>query len=107
MLGKMITGKISYQSLGGPITIFEGAGNSLNTGILPFLSFVAFISIAIGVINILPIPGLDGGHVLFYLIELIIRRPIERRTQELMFRLGFIALIMLAIQAIANDIMRI
>lgn len=107
MLGKMITGKISFQSLGGPITIFEGAGTSLNTGILPFLSFIAFISIAIGVINILPIPGLDGGHILIYIIEFIIRRPIAQRTQELMFRLGLIALIVLAIQALANDIMRI
>jgi len=107
MLGKMITGKISFQSLGGPITIFEGAGNSLNAGILAFLSFIAFISIAIGVINIIPIPGLDGGHILIYLIEFIIRRPIAQRTQELMFRLGLIALVVLAVQALANDIMRI
>jgi len=107
MLKKMVTGKISLQSLGGPITIFEGAGDSLNTGILPFLSFVAFISIAIGVINIIPIPGLDGGHLLIYCIEFIIKRPISSRTQELMFRLGFIILIVLAIQAVANDLMRI
>lgn len=107
MLKKMLTGKISFQSLGGPITIFEGAGTSLNTGLLPFLSFIAFISIAIGVINILPIPGLDGGHILFYLIEFIIRRPIPARTQELIIRLGLIVLIVLAIQALANDIMRI
>jgi regulator of sigma E protease len=106
-LGKMLTGKISYQSLGGPITIFEGAGSSLNNGITPFLSFIAFISIAIGVINILPIPGLDGGHILIYLIELIIRRPLALRTQELMIRFGFIILIVLAVQAITNDIMRI
>lgn len=107
MLKKMVTGKISLQSLGGPITIFEGAGNSLNTGILPFLNFVAFISIAIGVINVIPIPGLDGGHLLIYFIEFIIKRPVSPRTQELMFRLGFIALIVLAIQAITNDLMRI
>jgi regulator of sigma E protease len=107
MLGKMLTGKVSFQSLGGPITIFEGAGSSLNAGIVAFLSFIAFISIAIGVINIIPIPGLDGGHILIYLIEFIIRRPIAQRTQELMFRLGLIALVVLAVQALANDIMRI
>jgi regulator of sigma E protease len=107
MLEKMITGKISFQSLGGPITIFEGAGSSLNTGLLPFLSFIAFVSIAIGVINIIPIPGLDGGHILIYLIEFVIRRPIAQRTQEFVFRLGLIVLVVLAIQALANDIMRI
>jgi regulator of sigma E protease len=107
MLKKMLTGQISFQSLGGPITIFQGAGTSLNSGILPFLSFIAFISIAIGVINIIPIPGLDGGHLLIYIIELIIRRPLSVPAQELMFRIGFILLVLLAVQAITNDVMRI
>ncbi|HLB58355.1 MAG TPA: RIP metalloprotease RseP, partial [Gammaproteobacteria bacterium] len=64
LLGKMLTGKISFQSLGGPITIFETAGAALNAGIVSFSSFLAFLSISIGIINVLPIPGLDGGHLL-------------------------------------------
>lgn len=107
LLGKMLTGKISLQGLGGPITIFESAGNALNNGILPFISFLAFFSIAIGVINIIPIPGLDGGHVLFYVIELIIQRPLSVRTQTLLLKLGMIFLLILMTQAIVNDVMRL
>lgn len=106
-LGKMLTGKVSLQSLGGPITIFESAGSALNIGIIPFMNFLAFISIAIGAINILPIPGLDGGHLLFYVIELIRGRPLSENAQLLFFRLGFIALILLLIQAMVNDILRL
>ena len=104
---KMLTGKVSVQSLGGPITIFESAGSALNVGILPFFTFLAFLSIAIGAINLLPIPGLDGGHLLFYLIEVIIRRPLTVRWQLLLIRIGFIVLILLMIQALVNDILRL
>lgn len=107
LLGKMLTGKISLQGLGGPITIFESAGTALNNGILPFISFLAFFSIAIGVINVLPIPGLDGGHLLIYFIEFIIRRPLSLRLQMLLLRLGIIALFILITQALVNDIQRI
>jgi regulator of sigma E protease len=105
--GKLITGKVSFSSLGGPITIFSSAGAALNNGILPFLSFLAFLSIAIGLINILPIPGLDGGHLLFHVIESIIRRPISQRVYVLFYRLGFIILLLLIVQALANDILRL
>ncbi len=107
LLGKMLTGKISLQGLGGPITVFESAGTALNHGILPFISFLAFFSIAIGVINVLPIPGLDGGHLLIYFIEFIIRKPLSFRVQTLLFRLGIIILLMLVTQALVNDIMRL
>lgn len=106
LLGKLVTGKVSLQSLGGPITIFESAGTALNTGIAPFISFLAFLSIAIGVINILPIPGLDGGHLLFYFIEFVIRRPLSQNFQLLLFRFGMIFLFLLLVQALVNDIMR-
>ncbi len=106
VIGKMLTGKISVQSLGGPITIFESAGNALNQGMTPFCGFLAFLSISIGIINILPIPGLDGGHLLFQLIEFIRRKPVSERVQGLFFRLGFIALMVLMVQALVNDIMR-
>ena len=107
VFGKMITGKISLESLGGPITIFESAGSALNTGILPFLSFLAFLSISIGIINIIPIPGLDGGHLLFQLIEFVIRRPLAKNVQMLLYRFGLIALLLLMVQALVNDLMRL
>lgn len=107
LLGKMLTGKVSLQGLGGPITVFESAGTALNNGILPFISFLAFFSIAIGVINVLPIPGLDGGHLLFYFIEFITRKPLSLGIQTLFFRLGIIALLLLVTQALVNDIMRL
>lgn len=107
LLGKMITGKVSLLSIGGPISIFQGAGTAFHTGVLPFFSFLAFLSIAIGVINILPIPGLDGGHLLFYCIEFMTRRPVSPALQNLFIRFGLILLMLLLAQAISNDIMRL
>jgi regulator of sigma E protease len=107
VIGKMITGKVSLHSLGGPITIFESAGSALNQGLIPFLGFLAFLSISIGFINVIPIPGLDGGHLLFQLIEFIMRRPISERVQILFYRIGMILLLMLIVQAVTNDIMRL
>ncbi len=106
-IGKLLTGKASMQSLGGPIAIFQGAGSAFQEGIAPFLGFLAFLSISIGIINIFPIPGLDGGHVLFQLIELIIRRPIPERVMNICYRLGLILLLLLISQAIVNDIHRL
>jgi len=94
------------QSLGGPISIFQTAGTALNQGITPFLSFLAFISISIGIINIFPIPGLDGGHLLFQAIEAILKRPIPPRVMELCYRLGFIVLFLLIFQSVINDVLR-
>ncbi|MDR3477093.1 MAG: RIP metalloprotease RseP [Gammaproteobacteria bacterium] len=107
ILGKMVTGKISLKSLGGPITIFESAGTALNNGIISFLSFLAFLSISIGIVNILPVPGLDGGHLLFQTIEAIIRRPLSSKSQVLFFRLGLIFLLLVMFQALVNDILRL
>ena len=106
IFGKMITGKISVKSLGGPITIFSSAGSALNSGLLSFISFLAFLSISIGFINLLPIPGLDGGHLLFQLIEFVIRRPISLRVQFFCYRLGIILLLILITQALVNDFLR-
>lgn len=107
VFSKLVTGKLSIGNLGGPISIFESAGTALNSGMVPFLGFLAFLSIAIGFINILPIPGLDGGHVLFQLIEWVIGRPISMRTQALCYRIGFILLLLLLTQALVNDLMRL
>lgn len=107
LFAKMVTGKISVQSLGGPITIFESAGNALNSGFLAFIAFLAFLSISIGIINLFPIPGLDGGHLIIYLIEMIIRKPVPDYVLTLMFRLGFILLLFVLLQAFINDILRL
>lgn len=105
--GKLLTGKISLQSLGGPVTIFETAGIALNTGLIPFLAFLAFFSASIGAINLLPIPGLDGGHLVFQCIEWLIRRPIPERVISILYQIGFIFLIFILIQALANDLLRL
>lgn len=107
MFGKLVTGKISLSSLGGPITIFQSAGTAINQGITPFLSFLAFLSISIGLLNILPIPGLDGGLIFFQIIEFLIRRPLPLRFQVLIYRLGLIFILLLIAQALANDILRL
>lgn len=107
IFGKMLTGKISYQSLGGPVTIFETAGKALNYGLIAFLGFLAFLSVALGVINLLPVPGLDGGHILLYTIEAIIRRPLPLNVLVLLYRLGFLLIFLLIFQAIINDISRL
>ena len=106
-LEKIIEGKVSFKSLGGPITIFHSAGAALNNGLISFISFLAFLSVAIGFINLLPIPGLDGSHLLLQIIELIRRRPIPLSAQLLFFRLGFILLFIIIIQALVNDILRL
>ncbi len=107
LFGKLLTGKISLQSLGGPITIFENAGEALNSGLLSFISFLAFLSIAIGVINLLPIPGLDGGHLLIQSIEFIIRKPLPEKILLVLYRLGFFVIFILFAQALFNDILRL
>jgi regulator of sigma E protease len=107
VLAKMITGKISLQTLGGPITIFRSAGQASQAGLRVYLSFIAFISIALGFINILPIPGLDGGHFLFQVIEGIIRRPISEKNQAILLRMGIVLIILLIIQGTVNDLMRL
>lgn len=107
LFGKMFTGKLSLHSLGGPITIFTSAGETLNYSWIAFIGFLAFLSLSIGIINFLPIPGLDGGHLLMQIIELIIRRPIPDRIQSLLIRLGFAFLIWIFIQAVVNDVLRL
>lgn len=107
IFGKITTGKLSLQSMGGPITIFESAGESLYYGFLAFITFLAFLSISIGIINLLPIPGLDGGHLFFQIVELIIRRPIPENILMFFYRLGFLLIIFVLIQALINDILRL
>jgi regulator of sigma E protease len=107
LFGKMLTGKLSLESLGGPITIFDSAGDSLNYGFLPFISFLAFLSISIGIINILPIPGLDGGHLFIQTIEAITRRTLPENAVLFMYRIGFLFIIFIMLHAMINDVLRL
>jgi regulator of sigma E protease len=106
VLGKMLSGKISLQTLGGPITIYHTAYNASKAGVQVYLAFIAFISLTLGFINILPIPGLDGGHFLFQVIEGIIGRPISEKYQMMLLKIGIILIIFLLVQGTVNDIMR-
>lgn len=107
MFAKMFTGKLSVKSLGGPITIFESAGTALNGGWIIFLSFLAFLSLSVGIINLFPIPGLDGGHILIHSIEAVIRRQLPEQVLILIFRVGLLFILFILVQALLNDILRL
>ncbi len=107
VLVKMVTGKIGLSTLGGPISIFKTAGEASQAGFKIYVSFIAFISVTLGFINILPIPALDGGHLLFQVVEGIIRRPIPDNYQNLLLRMGIILIILLILQGTINDLVRL
>ncbi len=104
---KMLSGKLSAQSLGGPISIFQAAGKASTAGIQIYLGFIAFISLTIGFINILPIPGLDGGHLFFQIIEGVFRRPVSERVQMVALSFGLVGIVTLVLYATMNDLLRI
>ncbi|MBN2283205.1 MAG: RIP metalloprotease RseP [Deltaproteobacteria bacterium] len=104
---KIIEGVISPRELGGPILIAQMAGTQAKRGILPFMYFMAVISINLGVLNLLPIPVLDGGHLLFYCIELVTGREVNVRWREIAQQVGFFILILLMLFVFYNDIVRI
>ena len=106
MLGKMLVGQISWKGISGPATIASYAGQSAELGVKVFLGFLATISISIGVLNLLPIPVLDGGHLMYYMIEIFKGSPVSERLMELGQRVGFGLLGLLMAIAIFNDINR-
>ena len=106
MLGKMIIGEISWRNLTGPITIAEYAGQAANVGTISYLSLVAFVSVCLGVMNLLPIPVLDGGLLLYYSLEVLTGRPVSARFGEIAQRAGIGILMTLMIVAVFNDIAR-
>jgi regulator of sigma E protease len=107
MLGKMITGEASLKNITGPITIADYAGQTARIGAISFLSFIAFISISLGIMNLLPIPVLDGGHLLYYSLELLTGRPVPERVGAIAQRAGLGILIALMGVAMFNDIARL
>jgi regulator of sigma E protease len=107
MLGKMVIGQISWKNLSGPVTIADYAGQSAQLGIGAYVAFLALISISLGVLNLLPIPLLDGGHLLYYVVEIFKGSPVSERAMELGQRLGLTLLLFLMAFAIYNDFNRL
>ncbi|RUO25415.1 zinc metallopeptidase RseP [Aliidiomarina minuta] len=107
MIKKLITGDVSVKNLSGPIGIAVGAGDHASYGLVYFLSFLALISVSLGILNLLPIPVLDGGHLVYYIIEWVRGRPVPEYIQEIGFRVGMILLFALMALAIFNDISRL
>jgi regulator of sigma E protease len=107
MIGRMITGEVSLKNVTGPITIADVAGQTAKSGLVEYLQFIAFISISLGVMNLLPIPVLDGGHLLYYSLEVLTGRPLPARIQDMAQRTGVGLLFMLMALAVFNDISRL
>ena len=107
MLGRMVLGQISWKHLSGPVTIADFAGQSAQMGWISYLTFLALISISLGVLNLLPVPLLDGGHLMYYAIELIKGRPLSERTMELGQRVGLALLLVVMAFAFYNDLNRL
>lgn len=107
MMGKMVVGEASWKSISGPITIADYAGQSAHQGWLPYLSFLALISISLGVLNLLPIPILDGGHLMYYMAEIIKGSPVSERTLAIGQQIGIAVLLLLMAFAFYNDINRL
>ena len=107
IVAKLLTGGISIDTVGGPIMIAQMAGDQAKAGISSLLQFIAVISVNLAVINLLPIPVLDGGHLLFFLIEAVKGRPVNLKVREISQQVGMVILIMLMILVFYNDITRL
>lgn len=107
MLGRMIVGGVSWKNLSGPVTIADYAGQSAKLGLAYYIKFLALISISLGVLNLLPIPLLDGGHLMYYIVELIKGGPVSERVMEIGQQIGLALLAMLMAFALYNDINRL
>ena len=107
MLGRMLIGEVSWKHLSGPVTIADFAGQSAQMGWISYVSFLALISISLGVLNLLPIPLLDGGHLMYYMIEIVKGGPVSERAMELGQRVGLALLLVMMAFAFYNDLNRL
>ncbi|MBB6055988.1 sigma E protease regulator RseP [Tolumonas osonensis] len=106
VVGKLLTGTISVDNLSGPISIAKGAGDSAGFGLVYFLGFLGLISVNLGIMNLLPLPVLDGGHLLFFGIEALLGRPVPEKVQDIAYRIGAALLMCLMAIALFNDFTR-
>lgn len=107
MLKKLIVGDVGLNNLSGPISIAKGAGTTADYGLVYFLGFLALISVNLGIINLVPLPMLDGGHLLFFAVEAVIRRPVPEKVQEMGYRVGGAIIFSLMAVALFNDFTRL
>jgi len=107
MLGKMLLGEVSWKHLSGPVTIADYAGQSAQMGWLAYATFLALISISLGVLNLLPIPLLDGGHLMYYSVEILKGSPVSERSMDLGQRVGLALLLVVMAFAFYNDLNRL
>lgn len=107
MLKKLIVGDVGLNNLSGPISIAQGAGATADFGLVYFLGFLALISVNLGIINLVPLPMLDGGHLLFFAIEAVTRKPVPEKVQDMGYRLGGAIILSLMLIAIFNDFTRL
>jgi regulator of sigma E protease len=107
LMGRLVTGKLGLKSISGPVGIAQGAGDSGRGGIVPYLFFLALVSISLGALNLLPIPMLDGGHLLYYVLELIRRKPVSEGVKAAGLYLGLALVVALMLIALSNDISRL
>ncbi len=107
MMGRMVLGQVSWKNLSGPLTIADYAGQSAALGWTSFVGFLALVSVSLGVLNLLPIPLLDGGHLMYYVAEVFTGRPVSERTMEIGSRIGLILLLLLMSFALFNDLQRL
>jgi regulator of sigma E protease len=106
VVAKLVTGAISVDNLSGPVAIAKGAGDSAGFGLVYFLGFLGLISVNLGIMNLLPLPVLDGGHLLFFSIEALLRRPVPAKVQDIAYRIGAAVLMCLMAIALFNDFTR-
>ncbi len=107
MMGRMVLGQVSWKNLSGPLTIADYAGQSATLGWVSFVGFLALVSVSLGVLNLLPIPLLDGGHLMYYVAEVFTGRPVSERTMEIGGRIGMTLLLLLMSFALFNDLQRL
>ncbi len=107
MIGRLITGDVSLNNLSGPISIAKSAGTSADYGLVYFLGFLALISVNLGLMNLMPLPVLDGGHLVFYTFELLTGRPVSEKVQEVGFKIGSVLIMLLTGIALFNDFARL
>lgn len=107
MMGRMVLGQVSWKNLSGPLTIADYAGQSAALGWISFVGFLALVSVSLGVLNLLPVPLLDGGHLMYYVAEVLTGRPVSERTMEIGGRIGMTLLLLLMSFALFNDFQRL